>query len=370
MAKIKGVKGIRLRIRELPSGHKRQYLDIHRNGTRSTEAVPFGTLTGNPLADKEAKIRADEYLKKRISDFESGFGTNRAKEAKKSFLEYCEKLGEQRTAKNTRTTWRNAVKHLRDYAGEGCSFANLDRKFFEGFKHYLTATAKLSPGAAWLYLAAIKTAVHRSVEEGIIERDPSKKITIKKRSSLPVHLEISEIRRLSKTPCPNEQVKSAFLFSCFSGLRYSDTDGLTWDALKDGYLEFRQRKTGEAERLPLSEEAQKILRKQKHARPSAHFRRTFPKGQVFFMPRQNVVNRQLKAWAKAAKIDKPISFHKSRHTFATLSLSSGVDLYTTSKLLGHKSLQMTAIYAKVIDQKKREAVALLPTLRQRGDRAS
>ena len=59
-----------------------------------------------------------------------------------------------------------------------------------------------------------------------------------------------------------------------------------------------------------------------------------------------------------------ISFHKSRHTFATLSLSSGVDLYTTSKLLGHRNLQTTQIYAKVVDEKKRQAVLLLPTLRK------
>ena len=114
--------------------------------------------------------------------------------------------------------------------------------------------------------------------------------------------------------------------------------------------------------MPLSKEAQRILKQQETAKPSPNLRRALLKNQVFFMPTQPVVDKQLKAWAKAAEIGKSISFHKSRHTFATLSLSSGIDLYTTSKLLGHKNLQTTQIYTKVIDEKKKQAVSMLPTI--------
>jgi site-specific recombinase XerD len=80
------------------------------------------------------------------------------------------------------------------------------------------------------------------------------------------------------------------------------------------------------------------------------------------LPRQSTIDKQLKAWAKAAEIKKSVSMHKARHTFATLSLASGIDIYTTSKLLGHKNLATTQIYAQVIDEKKKRAVDMLPKI--------
>jgi len=361
MAKTKGVKGIRLRVRTLPSGHRQQYLDIYRNGKRWTEPVPFGILTGDRFNDSVAKNRAEEYLKKRIADFEAGYGFNRSKLGKESFIDYCEKLQENYKTKNTCHSWRTAVKHLRDF-NENCTFAELSREFFQKFRDYLLT--KVSPNAAATYLARIKTAVHKAVNEGLLLSDPSKSITVKKTDRLPVFLTLDEVRKLSETPCGNEQVKNAFLFSCFSGLRYSDVDRLTWDRIRDGYIEFTQRKTGEAERLPLSAQAREILERQRGASVSPNLRRTFLENQVFFLPAQQVVDAQLKRWAKRAGLEKRISFHKARHTFATLSLTSGVDLYTVSKLLGHRDLETTQIYAKVVDEKKRKAVEALPTLGQ------
>lgn len=374
MPKVRGIKGVRLRIRELPSGNKQQYLDIHepgnpeaatpeeRKGRRWTEVVPYGLLVGNPIQDKEAKIRAEEFLRQRIAEREAGHTGNKSKEVRKSFVGYCEKLKMQQQNENTRISWSGAIKHLQTYAGGNVSFANLNPQFFRDFKTYLLKTAKLSPNSAKTNLARIKQALHEAMKEGQLQRDPSSTVSIKKQDKLPVHFSIEEVRKLSKTPCPNDQVKQAFLFSCFSGLRYSDVDHLTWDKIRDGFLEFSQQKTGDPERMPLSEEAKRILKQQENARPSPNLRREFLKNQVFFMPTQPVVDKQLKAWAKAAEIGKVISFHKSRHTFATLSLSSGVDLYTTSKLLGHKNLATTQVYAKVIDEKKQQAVGMLPTL--------
>ena len=79
------------------------------------------------------------------------------------------------------------------------------------------------------------------------------------------------------------------------------------------------------------------------------------------LPELAYVNKHLKTWAAAAGITKNVSFHISRHTFATTSLTLGADLYTTSKLLGHASIQTTQIYAKIVNSKKDEAVALFDT---------
>jgi site-specific recombinase XerD len=104
------------------------------------------------------------------------------------------------------------------------------------------------------------------------------------------------------------------------------------------------------------------LKKQRRTPKSTNIRRALPENSVFMLPRQSVVDKQLKAWATAAKLDKPLSMHKARHTFATLCLTAGNDLYTTAKLMGHKSIQSTHRYGQVIDERKREAVSKLPRI--------
>ncbi len=84
---------------------------------------------------------------------------------------------------------------------------------------------------------------------------------------------------------------------------------------------------------------------------------------IFSMRSETHLSKVLKQWCKDAGIDKRVSFHTARHTFATLALTQGVDLYTVSKLLGHKTIQATQIYAKIVDEKKKAAMELLPTHR-------
>ena len=83
---------------------------------------------------------------------------------------------------------------------------------------------------------------------------------------------------------------------------------------------------------------------------------------IFKMSNQSKLGNVIKPWCKHAGIDKRVSFHTARHTFATLALTQGVDLYTVSKLLGHKTIQATQIYAKIVDEKKKAAMELLPTI--------
>src|SRR5262249_40919247 len=153
----------------------------------------------------------------------------------------------------------------------------------------------------------------------------------------------------------------------FSGLRYSDVKALTWRKVKPTngsyVLEFTQAKTGEVETLPLSEQAATILKNQADATPSPRISADIPSDAVFKLGAQQSIDKAIRQWIKRAEINKKISFHCARHTFATLGLTHGVDLYTMSKLLGHRDVATTQIYAKVVDQKKREAVMLLPCLK-------
>ena len=354
---------VRLRKRKLPSGRTQLYLDIYRMGNRRTEALGFFLEKNDRFQNRETMKQAEEIRAKRQLDLQAEIhGLSGTHNRKASVLNYLRAQAELRTSPNTRASWKQAIEAFEDFAGIALVFGDLTPDLFEKFKSYLLNHKGLSANSALVYFARIKTALNQAVRDNLLPANPASRTTIRKTETLPVHLSIREVRKLSKTPCGNDQVKQAFLFSCFSGLRYSDVDRLTWDKVKDNYLEFTQTKTGEPERLPLSAQALQILRKQKKAKRSPSIERDIPANAVFLLPSQPVVDKHLKKWGKAAQIEKPLSMHKARHSFATIALTSGIDIYTVSKLLGHKNIATTQIYARVVDEKKRRAMNKLPRL--------
>ena len=141
-------------------------------------------------------------------------------------------------------------------------------------------------------------------------------------------------------------------------MRLSDIKALTWGQIRDGKVFFRQKKTKGIEYLPISPTAKNILNQIERNDINDLDVKIFKLGKRT----SERIGEKLRDWAKEAKVNKYITFHTARHTFATLSLNSGVDLYTVSKLLGHKSIKMTEIYAKVTNKKTDEAVTKLPAL--------
>lgn len=170
------------------------------------------------------------------------------------------------------------------------------------------------------------------------------------------YLTIDEVRKLIEADAPRADVKIAFLFSCFCGLRLSDVRALQWKKIIEDngniHMELRQKKTGRMLYLPLNKQAQAYL---PHTRRSAE-------DCVFSLPCISTIDLQLKKWAKNAGINKNLTYHMSRHTFATMELTMGADLYTTSQLLGHADVETTQVYAKIIDAKKEAAVLLIDSL--------
>jgi integrase len=321
-------------------------------------------------SDREALRLAENIAAKRrlelVSD-EHGFAVQAKQKA--DFVEYCSRLGETKRSPNTRAVWRIAVRHLEDFTRGPISFSQLNHSVLQGFRDYVLAN--VSQNSAVVYLAQIKTACHQAVKDGILMRNPALDVSIKKHATRREFLTLDELRKLAATPCANRDTKAAFLFSAFSGLRYSDVKGLGWDRVRrvngDCFLEYVQAKTGEPELLPLSAEAAAILDGQKNARASSRIKSRIERDAVFKLGAQQTIDKAIRRWVKRAGITKKISFHNARHTFATLSLTCGVDIYTVSKLLGHKRLETTEIYARVIDEKKRQAVELLPRLRDGGE---
>jgi integrase len=166
------------------------------------------------------------------------------------------------------------------------------------------------------------------------------------------------VKRLVETKCDQPVLKDAFLFCVLTGLRWSDIAHLTWEEVKgsdfDGwYLHFKQRKTKLYNVLPITPQAKELLGE------------CIESNQLIFkdLKYSSKTSIELCRWAIAAGISKKITFHSGRHTHATLLLSHGVDIYTVSRLLGHKHVTSTERYAHMTDAKKIEAIAKLQEIR-------
>jgi len=218
-------------------------------------------------------------------------------------------------------------------------------------------TAFLSTNTICVYFSTIKILLNEAVRQGIIAVNPIARLkaseTPKRIETQRAHLSIEELRLLADTPCKSDNDKRMFLFSCFTGLRWSDVCRVTWRMISEGKIEIVMKKTERLVVVPISENAKKWLPERNGASLDAC---------VYEKKNPKMVNDNIHEWIKNAGINKNVSFHVARHTFATLALTYGADLYTVSKLLGHQSIAITQIYAKIVDKKKEEAVNLIPDL--------
>ena len=274
----------------------------------------------------------------------------------RNFLDYFEKLTDKRTGTNT-DNWGATLKYLRKFNAK-LKFADLNERTIEDFKEFLLTVKSsrsdkttLSQNSAVAYFNKVKAALRQAYKDGLLQSDLNTKVApIKAEETQRVFLTLNELNRLIKTACNNNLLKRAALFSALTGLRHSDIKKMKWRELEymegQGYfLNFTQQKTKGIERLPISEQAYNLL-----GEPGK------PDAQVFDGLKYSAYqNKHLFQWIGAAGITKEITFHSFRHTYATLQLHSGTDIYTVSKMLGHKDLKTTQVYAKIVDEAKREA---------------
>lgn len=346
---------VKLRKKKVKKGYS-LYLDIYHEGRRDYVFLKL-YLTKDKESNKETLALAENVrAKKQLEISSSAHGFTPKFKRKGNFVEYFLKIAkEKKSPKN----YTNTLKHLKTFTKGIITFMQVDEKFLKEFKEYLLT--KVSKNSASIYFATIKTALNNAIKEKIINENPAQYIDrIKKNEVERTYLTIEELNTLSKTPFKNTEVKKAFLFACYTGLRFSDLKKLKWGKIQQENgrykLQYRQKKTGGFEYFPLSGTAIKLL---EIGRDNII---NFPEKRVFEIPENSHYNMVLKLFAKAARMKKHISSHVARHTFATMALSNGVDLYTVSKLLGHRDIATTQIYAKIVDKKKEEAVDMLPAL--------
>ncbi len=283
---------------------------------------------------------------------------NRIKElGEQNFVAYFKTLTDKRKASN-HDNWVSAYNYLEAFTKGNLKFADLNEKFCNEFKEYLLTTKSnknskttLAQNSAVSYFNKLKATLKQAYKDGYLTTELNAKIEpIKQAETRRNFLTIEELNSLVKTECNNPLLKRAALFSALTGLRFSDIKNLVWGELEyiegNGYfIQFKQQKTKGVEMMPISEQAYSLLGERKE-----------PTDKVFEgLTYSAYENKHLYQWIGAAGITKDITFHCFRHTFATLQLSKGTDIYTVSKMLGHRELKTTQIYAKIIDQTKREA---------------
>jgi len=261
--------------------------------------------------------------------------------------------------------WLSTLKHLTNFCkGNDIQLSKVDDSFLEGFKIYLltnkisSRNGKLSQNSALSYFNKVRTSLKEAYQTKMIAENPINRVKgIKEKESNRQYLTLDELQKLVKTDCDYPIMKDAFIFSSLTGLRFSDIKSLKWKNItfdsQNGYIiKFTQQKTKGVENLPISEQAIRIIGERKHDDE-------FVFSNLIYSAYHNKI---LHKWIEQAGIDKHITFHCARHSFATLQLTMNTDIYTVSKLLGHRHLKTTEIYAKVIDKKKINAVANMPDL--------
>lgn len=382
---------VRIRFKQLSNGNQSIYLEYYTGdvirkenyvgGKRKYEFLKLYLIPERTREDKaknEATLALAKAIQsKRIVEVQNdAHGFQNTNKSRVNLLDYLENIGKQSAEQGSRNYARtvlNTVRALKLFRGDYIAFRDVDKEFLSEFTDFLRQMPKaskygvlktggrLSNNSVVSYYGTLRTAINRAYKEGIITVNPTKEFDfaskVRQEPSRREYLTIDELKTLINTECRHEIVKRAFLFSCLCGLRVSDIRKLRWcDLQRSGgrvRIEITMQKTKEPLYLPISDEALKWLPERGEANGSDF---------IFPLTHEGTVNDTLQHWAKVAGITKYISFHVSRHTHATMMLTLGADLYTVSKLLGHKNIATTQIYAKIVDKKKEEAIGLIPNL--------
>ncbi len=274
----------------------------------------------------------------------------------KSFLQYLKQTAEIKTGNNAEI-WKYAIIHFEKFLkNEDILMQEIDVTIIEDFREYILKAKCLkkkdqflAQNTALSYFNKIKATLRKAYKKGLLQTDINAAVdSIKEQESQRNFLTMEEASRLFRTPCKKEIVKRVCMFSLLTGIRYSDIAKLTWEEVQysksEGYyIRFKQQKTDRPVTLPISQEAFEFL-----GEKETQYKR------VFYDLKKWDVDRLLPIWVKDASIEKHITFHCFRHTYATLQMAAGTDIFTVSKMLGHKNIKTTQIYTKIIDEKKRE----------------
>lgn len=373
---LKAKEPVTIRFKQLANGNQSIYLDIYKNGIRKYEFLKLYLIPENK-GDEAARVQNANTMQaaisikaQRIKEMANNqAGIKNTTGGKMLLLDWMEHVIEQKRkngqSEKRAETCKCANLKLMEYVdGRKIRLQDIDKDFVLGYIDFLRKTRNkrggtLAAATAKIYYTIFANALKIALCDGLLAANPMDRVTAEEkkplgaRSMARVFLTIEEVKAFQAVETPNgRDTKAAFMFSCFTGLRYSDIVSLTWQDIHktDNGLEIVKKmvKTQNDVCVPVSNVALRWMPKQGDAKDD---------DLVFHVPCVQWVEKCLKDIAKAAGIAKNVTFHTARHTFATMQLTLGGDIYTISKLLGHTDIKTTQIYAEVVNQKKRDAIS-------------
>jgi integrase len=345
--------GVKLREK-----HGKLYLDVYHNGRRKWEAL--GLSLPSDRAQRAETMRLAEVCKsKREAQLLSGeWGMVDPVGGKQTLIEYMTGIAATRGQNDFS---HKAIKYLKLFPGGNIAIGSVTEKWIEDFQDYLLKETELSRKSVRHYSGAVRFALGKAARDLIIPRNPAVNVRgVSVPESDKIYLTAPEIQSLANVSLPGllgTEIKKAFLFGCYTGLRISDLKTLVWgDIQRDPpQINKTQEKTKNKAFVPLHIVAWGIIDDKK-----LH---NFKEPVFLELARtKSNTNEYLKRWARKAGIEKNIGWHTARHSFAVLSLECGAEIYTLSKLLGHTNVSTTQVYAKATDKMKREAINALPEI--------
>lgn len=361
---IAGNVPINLRFQKRVGDRKAILIDHFYDGKHHYENTGMFLIAETNEKTKRENARtmrkANDLLHQRIDEYFSSKSAPVTEEHPVTILEWFDFFIEEQQRRGIK-----AISRIKSYRRILAMFDNktllkdVDKAFCLRFitylrNEYMTKQGKrLSPKSIFNFCGYLSCSLNMAVRTDRIESNPWNRLSRNEKpkndTSKREYLTIAEVRMLIETPCKKDIVKRAYLFSCFCGLRLGDLISLKWESItnddKRWSVGIVASKNQRVLHIPLSAQAMKWLPER-----TGEF--------VFPTLKNQSVSHHLKNWAKAAGISKTVTFHTSRHTFATMLLTLGTDIYTVSKMLGHSSVKPTQIYARIVDEAKDNAVCL------------
>ncbi len=324
-----------------------------------------GIIICRSNVDVESMLYADGIRKLRQREFDQSdlFTDNEAvrveqlKRENQNFVAYFNAANKKRHKNSSDSiifNWERTIAYFKDFTGDQILFSEMNVKLAEEFRNFLLSSPKaneksvgISRNTAATYFSIFKAVLKQAFIDGFLTFDLSAKLQgISEEETRREYLTLDELNKLVKTPCKNNILNRAAIFSALTSLRHCDIKKLKWKEVNINgnqiNLHFTQKKTKGVEYTPISNQAFLMC-----GEPQSPERLVFED-----LPAPSWISRPLKKWVENAGITKKITFHCFRHTFATLQLTNGTDIYTVSKMLGHTDIKTTQIYAKVVDEKK------------------
>lgn len=332
-----------IRIPETMQMSRREYLGIYIHAKPRTE---IEKEYNREMLTKAEAIRAIRVQ----SIINENFGFLDKNKRNADFLDYFYQLSTRKDPK-----WSMVYAHFEKFVKGKCSFGDVTVDLCRKFRAYLlfadqlkSTKLKVSQNSAAGYFSTFRSLLKIAYRDKLINENINEFLeSIDIKDTKKEYLTLDELKILSETPCDIPVLKTASLFSCLTGLRISDILKLDWSEIvfaSDGEYCMRlcTEKTETETTLPISLEALQLCGERST-------------GKVFKGLERNMTQQPLKSWITSAGIDKNITFHCFRHTFATLQIALGTDIYTVSKMLTHKNVSTTQIYADLVNSKKRES---------------